>query len=284
MADINTSKLIPYLDAYQLHLKRENNGEDRLLANNQEDYKRRVAERAAETLDCRSWSEDIIGSGLIADHAIKAVQKNLNLIGRFQITAFSDKIKANLLISERLLYDLYHDLKEEECFERLCKLVGRKYDLLAYLYFILDPAKYLPLRPTIFDNIFRQLDINLKLTGRCSWDNYQEFLGTVANVRDVMKDYFKSDGIDLLDAHSFLWTVKSEELEVHNKADGSLNDASNEEKQSVYHREYGEGHIIKAQEEKIYIDFNGKVRIFSYPEAFDKEYLSVTKQPKQEHQ
>ena len=280
MADINTEKMIPYLDAYKEYLKRENSGDDRLLSNNQEDYKRQVAERAAEALDCRSWSEDIIGSGFIADHAIKAVQKNLNLIGRFQVTVFADKIKEDLSVSERLLYDLYHDHKEEECFDRICKLIGRKYDLLGYLYFILDPAKFLPLRPTIFDTIFRKLDINLQLTDRCSWDNYQEFLGIVAKVRNVMKDYFKDDAIDLLDAHSFLWTVKSEELEVHNKSDESLNvspnDAAMEEIQTVYHREYGEGCIIKVQEEKIYVDFNGKVRIFPYPEAFDKEYLTLT--------
>lgn len=280
MANINRNKLIPYMDAYLAFLNgQDRSGRERPLSNNQEDYKRRVAKRASEALDCVKWTEDEIGAGLIGERAIKAVQKNQNLIGRFQVTAFGEKIREDLSTSERLLYDLYCNHKEEECFERICKLIGRKYDLLAYLYFILNPAKFLPLRPTIFDNIFKKLDINLQLSDRCSWDNYQEFVGVVSSVRDAMKDYFKTDDIDLLDAHSFLWTVKSEELEVQNEADESFNrsleDVSNGDEQTVYHREYGEGHIIKIQEGKIYVDFSGKVRIFPYPEAFDKEYLTV---------
>lgn len=275
MAEINPDKLIPYLDAYKEYLDRETDGKKgRLLSNNQEDYKRRVAERAMRALGYSNWTEELIGKGSISESAVKAVQKNQNLVGRFQVTVFSNKVREDVATSERLLFDLYHERKEEECFERICSLVGRKYDLLAYLYFILDSNRYLPLRPSIFDNIFRKLDITLQLSDKCSWDNYQEFLDTVAKVRDVMKDYFNVDDIDLLDAHSFLWTVKSEGLEVDNEDGGSSGEISSEEEKLVFHREHGEGHIIKVSETKVYVDFGGKVLIFEYPEAFDKGYLT----------
>lgn len=41
----------------------------------------------------------------------------------------------------------------------------------------------------------------------------------------------------------------------------------------VFHKEYGYGIVTKTQNEKIYVDFGGKKRIFDYPDAFDKGYL-----------
>lgn len=41
----------------------------------------------------------------------------------------------------------------------------------------------------------------------------------------------------------------------------------------VFHKEYGYGIVIKTKDEKVYVDFGGKKRIFDYPSAFDKEYL-----------
>ena len=48
-------------------------------------------------------------------------------------------------VTERVLFDLFHKRKDQECFERICRLFGRKYDLVAYLYYVADPDKYLPL-------------------------------------------------------------------------------------------------------------------------------------------
>lgn len=43
--------------------------------------------------------------------------------------------------------------------------------------------------------------------------------------------------------------------------------------EGVYHKGYGKGIVVKLETDKVYVDFNGKQRIFSYPEAFEKEYL-----------
>lgn len=43
---------------------------------------------------------------------------------------------------------------------------------------------------------------------------------------------------------------------------------------SVYHNRYGKGEVTKITKGKIYVAFGDKQRIFPYPEAFEKEFLS----------
>lgn len=289
MATVNQDILRPYLDTYRNYLNKQKREKDvRTLSNVQEDYKRGIAVKAAEILNPESWTETEIGEGAIGDRAIKAVQRNQNLIGRFQVSGFADKVRADFSISERLLYDLYHEHKDQECFSRSCGLFGRKYDLIAYLYFITDPSKYLPLRSSIFDGIFKKLGINLQTTGRCSWDNYQEFLATVAEVRDVMKEYYQMDDVDLLDAHAFLWTINLDDFDSVSDYSDSVEVVAKETRyeydEGVYHKDYGKGRVVKLTTEKVYVDFNGKQRIFPYPEAFEKEYLKLLYQIQLEKQ
>lgn len=278
MAIINRNILIPYLAAYKDYLDgQERKESSRSLSNLEEDYKRDIAAKAAEALNSDIWNEAEIGEGAIGGRTIKAVQRNMNLIGRFQVTSFSDKVKEDYSVSERVLFDLYHEHKDKECFTRICNLFGKKYDLVAYLYFIFDPNRYLPLRSSIFDGIFKKLGIDLQTTGRCSWENYQEFLTTLVEIRDVMKDYYQVNDIDLLDAHSFLWTIKMDAFNIDQSGEIAKKEPEGEKKIEVgvifTHKDYGKGIVTKLTEEKIYIDFNGKPRIFPYPEAFEKEYL-----------
>lgn len=271
---------MPYMETYKRYLNNQERGESaRLLSNVQEDYKKDIAEKAAILLDSKNWNESEIGKGSIGDRAIKAVQRNMNLIGRFQVSTFSAIVKEEYAVSEQLLFNLYHNRKDKECFEQICKLFGRKYDLVAYLYYILDPSRYLPLRSSIFDGIFKKLGIDLQTSGRCSWDNYQDYLSTVAAVRDALRDYYQNDDIDLLDAHSFLWTLNLDVLDMRQKESGK-EDVPIKKKvieigASVLHKDYGEGTITKITEDNVYVGFEKKQRIFPYPKAFEKEYLKL---------
>ena len=280
MASINQEALTPYLDAYMRYLDVQVQGETaRPYGNVEEDYKRGVAEKAAEILDRESWTESEIGSGRIGDCAIKAVQNNVNLVGRFQVTSFSDKARNDISISEKVLYDLYHEQKDIECFEQICSLFGRKYDLVAYLYFIYDSSKYLPLRSSIFDGIFSKLGIDLQTSGNCSWSNYQEFLSTMAAVRNVMQDYYHIKSFDLLDAHSFLWTISSGALDNYMAEPEDTEGQKRVDRiavgSAVAHKDYGKGIITRVTEEKVYVSFGNKQRIFPYPGAFLREYLRL---------
>lgn len=44
----------------------------------------------------------------------------------------------------------------------------------------------------------------------------------------------------------------------------------------VHHNLYGTGEVTKITKEKVYVAFGDKKRIFPYPEAFEKGYLSAT--------
>jgi hypothetical protein len=105
------------------------------------------------------------------------------------------------------------------------------------------------LRPSLFDKIFRKIGIPLETSGRCSWENYQEFLNTVAAVRNVMREYYQQEDIDLLDAHSFLWTLNQDVLNMPKNDTMSVEAATAREKSVevgavVTHKDYGEGTII----------------------------------------
>ena len=278
MAIVNRDILIPHLDTYRSRLESQKRKEsDRVFSNVDENYKRGVSDKAAEQLRSESWKESDIGTGIIGACAIKAMQKHENLVGRFQVSGFVEKVKENPREAEKLLYDLYHNHNEQECFEPICELFGRKYDLIGYLYYILDPERYLPIRSAIFDEIFKKLDIDFQTTGRCSWGNYQEFLSTISEVRDIMRGYFQDEDIDLLDAHSFLWDIHSQEKEKKKSGEEKEEhkDPEAAEGCEVFHKDYGDGIIIKLTDEKIYVVFDGRQRIFPNPEAFERKYLRL---------
>lgn len=276
---VDRKQLIPLIDDYRRYLEENNQGKNgNLLSNTSENYKREIPVKAAAVLRSDTWQETQIGEGFIGDCVIKAVQRNDNLVGRFQVSNFANRVKENHAVAERIAYDLFRDHKDPECFERICEYFGRKYDLVAYLFFISDPNKYLPLRSQIFDSIFKKLDINLRLSGRCSWENYQDFLNVVADVRDAMAEQFPEAEVDLLDAHSFLWTQKEKGAENNAEEESNKEDLPDsvlsDEKGHVLHKEYGKGVITKVTAESIYVVFSEKKkRIFPNPEAFEKGYL-----------
>jgi predicted HNH restriction endonuclease len=83
------------------------------------------------------------------------------------------------------------------------------YQLIAYLYFIKDRNRYLPITQERFDGIFELIGIpEFKTSGNASWDNYKEFVDIIKQVRDFLKT--KDPNTTLLDAHSFLYILGSQ--------------------------------------------------------------------------
>ena len=81
----NDSLMIPYLNAYRNYLKdQKKQGTIKVFENSEEDYKREIAKTAAKILNVKSWDEMQIGSGVIGEAVIEAVQKNHNLINQNQ--------------------------------------------------------------------------------------------------------------------------------------------------------------------------------------------------------
>lgn len=95
-----------------------------------------------------------------------------------------------------------------------------------------------------------------------------------------MREYYHQQDIDLLDAHSFLWTLNQDVLGTSKSQTMSVEAATAKEKSVdvgaiVIHKDYGKGTIINITDKNIYVDFDGKKRIFPSLEAFEKEYLKL---------
>jgi hypothetical protein len=105
--------------------------------------------------------------------------------------------------NERLLFDFFKSkIQDDKAFEQFSEL-GFSYQLIAYLFFIKNSQKYLPISQKKFDLIFSNLNIDFKTNHNSSWENYETYIGIIKQFQNYLKIKFK--GIELLDAHSFLW-------------------------------------------------------------------------------
>ena len=74
---------------------------------------------------------------------------------------------------------------------------------------LIDPEiKCVPIVPERFEENFSLIGYNEKFSRKCNWDNYRRFLKLIS---DVQKDLIEKLDckVDLLDAHSFVWMIKT---------------------------------------------------------------------------
>jgi hypothetical protein len=99
------------------------------------------------------------------------------------IRALDDKQKSHAY--ESALFELYRgSLAPETAFDLLVEQAGRRYDLIAYLFYLKDWSHFLPISPERFDTAFEMLGIELKTSKQCSWKNYQGFLRVIRELND----------------------------------------------------------------------------------------------------
>jgi hypothetical protein len=94
---------------------------------------------------------------------------------------------------------------------RLTALFARKYDFIAYLFFLRDWERFMPIAPSHFDLVFPMLDARvdgqlLKTRKRCSWENYSSYNEAFRLVREALEG-MGIPRVRLLDAHSFCWML-----------------------------------------------------------------------------
>jgi len=188
-----------------------------------ESYKPRLRDYALGLLRASEWSEADIGSGVILNRMIEAIEiqdsrSNLtnNLVfwqnrfghanrdHRALLEATSNpKLRREI---EGLLFGLFRgEADESATFDRLSELTGGKYPLLAYFYFLKDMDRFMPIQPTGFDRAFRGLDIYFSTLLQCSWENYSTYNLTLAALRPLIAKIAELPNVRLIDAHSFCW-------------------------------------------------------------------------------
>ena len=183
----------------------------------EEDYKSRIAEEARKELAFANWRESWIGTGKIAECAARAMSKANNLVNKNQQIDFKNRLNPDHEKyheeAERVLYDIYRNssIAEAETFADAVDTFGAKYDTAAFMFFIKDDTRFLPISTGHFDKAFEILDIEYSTSYKCGWDNYQGFIGIIKEIRDLMEEMLPMKGAPrLIDAHSFLWVVQQD--------------------------------------------------------------------------
>ena len=65
------------------------------------------------------------------------------------------------------------------------------------------------------------------------------------------------------------------EVQIEEVPEKHFDESAVAEQATVRHNKFGTGTVRKTEDGKIYIDFAGGQRIFNYPDAFDKGYLTL---------
>jgi hypothetical protein len=189
-----------------------------------EDYKERLRAEALAILQPHRWRSKHLARPGILESLIAAVEisepkrklrNNLvrwenrwghkNRSHRALLDARTDP-QARTAI-QRWAFDLFHEnAPAPDAFERLRSLIGNRYDLLAYLFFLKDSTRFMPIAPSTFDEAFQLLGVNLITSGQCSWENYSRYNTVLSEI----KTHLLGAGVHdtrLIDAHSFCWML-----------------------------------------------------------------------------
>lgn len=220
----------------------------------QEGYKYQIYRTARDKLSFQAWKRSDIGNGEIISATIEAIEFQNNNLVQWQsrygdenrphqplFEAADDSAKTEEI--ETALFNLYHTSNDEDSFNKLIKIFGRNYSLLAYIYFIKDSSKYLPIAPTYFDRAFALLGVgaDFKTSKRCSWENYSVYLSLINIIKAMLVEELESE-VSLLDAHSFAWMLSAQMESEDSLADvREYLSLSSTERESIVKSRIGQG-------------------------------------------
>ena len=178
----------------------------------EEGYKSCIAEIARNELHFSEWKKSWIGTGRIAANVFNAVSKANNLINKFQQINFKNRLNPDHAFfcpdAERILYEIYRGSDERSSFEMAVNAFGAKYDTIAYLFFLKDSERFLPISPGNIDKSFRLLGIDFQTSYNCNWDNYCGFISIIRDIQKLMNIQLPLKApARLIDAHSFVWIL-----------------------------------------------------------------------------
>ncbi len=184
----------------------------------EEGYKSFIVEDTRKELRFSEWKENWIGTGKIGQYAIKAITKSSNLVFPQQKFHFQNILnptrKEYKKEAEEVLYKLFRGDDDEAAFKAAVNCFGAKYDLIAFLFFIKDDTRFLPISPGNFDKSFEQLKIDFKTAYHCDWENYKKYNEIISEIGKYMDRVLPlySD-VRLIDAHSFVWILHEKSFE-----------------------------------------------------------------------
>jgi predicted restriction endonuclease len=218
----------------------------------QEGYKYDIYRTARANLAFQDWKMSDIGSGVIIAATIKSIEFKINNLVQWQ-SIYGDENRPhqplyeakNLpekeKIIEQCLFDLYHKSAANKSFNELINIFGKKYALIAYLFFVKDSSKYPPIASRYLDRSFELLGADLKTSMHCSWGNYSLYIGLIAELKNMLYESLSSE-VTLLDAHSFAWML-SAQMESEKKLPNVIEylNVSSTEREAIIKSRIGQG-------------------------------------------
>ena len=178
----------------------------------EEGYKHRLLTKAECILRAFQWdSPQIIGSGKIITLALDLLGicpsengKVQNLVDYRDVDVFIKLSPKKQDEVERLLFHLFNSDQDDLVFKALVQVLGGKYALISYFFFLKDSAKYQVVRPDNFAERLSLIDAPINCVKKCSWENYEIYNAILKEVQSFLSDCL-NDEVTLTDAHSFIW-------------------------------------------------------------------------------
>ena len=211
-----------HLDAFIKFVERKSGMHFESFASNpyirrEEGYKLKVSMAGNEALNIGNWETSFVGTGQILKAVIGAIEIPGNNLVQwearygeekrphqpFYVALDDDEVHSKV---EACLFGLYRGRDSGKAFEDLVEVVGKKYPLLAYLMFLKDNTRFLPIAPKTFERSLPRLGIDFSASGKCSWVNYQHFNGILLELQKLLSEQLDCE-VSVLDAHSFAWII-----------------------------------------------------------------------------
>lgn len=178
----------------------------------EEGYKYRILEMASDILKTFNWSTNN-DSKKITEMALSLLWISptpgmvQNLVDYRDVLYFADQAEAKRHKDDiaKALRLLYVEGNDKDAFNLLAHALNKKYALISYFFFLKNSDKYQVVRPNNFAERFPMIGANGKCAINCSWDNYQEYMGVLTEVRQFLAE--RHAEITLTDAHSFVWML-----------------------------------------------------------------------------
>ena len=179
-----------------------------------EGYKPGVYVKASDILDAKHWKKTMIASGEISRRVIKAMYvPDNNFVFPNQKMTFKEKAEHDPVAAGTIIFDFFKQDDDAANLEKLVKFFGRRYDTLSYLFFLKDPDTYFPCKPRKFSEAFSLLGMDVACFKSFTYENYCAYNEALKELAMVYSNY--AGHINILDAHSFAWTI-SQHKKIYN--------------------------------------------------------------------
>ena len=185
-----------------------------------ENYKRDIWEKAQNVLKAQERKEEEIGTGCFLNAMLQCMDESSNLLD-WHKNAIKEKLLRHKMQTEQVLYQIFCGKNEEEAFEKAAEAWGRDYALLSFCFFLKEKNRssndyqYLPVRPEKMKQKFAQLGITTTCLDKATWENYKEYILILEEVRNLLRTELGNKEVDMLDAHSYVWSLYLLEKDEH---------------------------------------------------------------------